>query len=69
MCIALGYGLYKKSQAKKRVAGTNSNNDPNEKSYAPKPHHSVGNAGPKQPGWGDRSDGQPPKADGPEQRV
>lgn len=54
MCIALGYNLYKKSQAKKAAAGNAGETD-----YAPKPH--PVNAGP-QANYGPPSIGQPPKA-------
>ena len=33
MCIALGYGLYKKTQSKKTAPG-----NPDEKDQAPRPH-------------------------------
>lgn len=63
MCIALGYSLYKKSQAKK----ANNNNNPDEKDYAPKPH--PVNAGP-QTNYGPPSTGQPPKTNySPDQRY
>ncbi|KAF6232582.1 hypothetical protein HO173_009250 [Letharia columbiana] len=55
MCIAFGYNLYKKSQAKKAAAG-----NPNEKDYAPKPH--PVNAGPPQTNYPPPANGQPPRA-------